>query len=143
MVFFFIKQQQPHSQLLYASFFTLHFMAGDKQHSSERTHKLLTHYQYFIFKYRDKRQLDQSDAPCHKLHLSASSDWVKQRLCIICITKQAVNHHTTYHDGVNSTYPRTGQHSVDQLWDHGKVDGHPVPLLYSLTRKQTHFSFSS
>ncbi len=54
------------------------------------------------------------------------------------INKWAV-HHTTYHNGMNSAYPGTGQHSVHQLWDHGKVDRHPVSLFYTLNkeRKQT------
>lgn len=33
---------------------------------------------------------------------------------------------STHHNGVNCTYPCTGQHGVDQLWDHGEVDGNPV-----------------
>lgn len=47
--------------------------------------------------------------------------WVKRRLNMICMNTEAV-HNTTYHNGVNSAYPCTGQHSVDQLWDHGEVD---------------------
>ena len=45
----------------------------------------------------------------------------------------------TYHNRMNSTYPGTGQHCVDQLWDHGKVDGHPVSLFHTLI-KETKFS---
>lgn len=60
--------------------------------------------------------------------------WVKQRLNIVRMKKGAV-HRTTYHNGVNSAYPCTGQHSVDQLWDHGKVNRHPVSLFYTLNKE--------
>lgn len=62
------------------------------------------------------------------LHLYASPKWVKQRPNI---------HHVTHHNGVNSAYPCTGQHSVDQLWDHGKVDRHPVSLFYTLKKEMS------
>lgn len=44
---------------------------------------------------------------------------------------KVVPHHATYHNGVNGAYPGAGQHSVDELWDHGKVDGHPVALFHT------------
>lgn len=46
-----------------------------------------------------------------------------------------VLYHSSYHDRMNSTYSGTRQHGVDQLWDHGQVDGHPVSFLYTFKIK--------
>lgn len=64
--------------------------------------------------------------------LTVSSKWVEQGLNIICNNKQQfLILDDTCHNGVNSAYPCTGQHSIDQLGDHGEVDGHPVSFFYT------------
>lgn len=40
-----------------------------------------------------------------------------------------------HHHRVDGSYPCTCQHGVDELWDHGKVDGHSVSLSHSWLSK--------
>lgn len=61
-------------------------------------------------------------------------------ICLLLLNEwEIIVYHTSYHNRMNSTYPCTGQHCVDQLWDHGKVDGHPVSLFHTLNIETTRF----
>lgn len=50
---------------------------------------------------------------------------------------------SSYHYGVNSTYPGTGQHGVDELWDHGQVDGNPVSLFHTFMTQTGYQGFTA